>query len=200
MIKKLSLFLLQSKTIANKLKKAGINNSVLENEPTIYFNINKIDSTDYHITLNETTNKTGFYSDFIDSAMFNDFMEIDDIVYYIQNELKERYYLSNKKYEQFQEQIVKNRRLTRIELLNDYLTTRSQITENNNKILTIKIDQLEIQKKSYNELENLEYEKVKIQYKKSKNKNAMIIKENKIMKLELDRLQSILLNIQSIAV
>ena len=186
MIKKLSLFSLQEKTIADKLRKAGINKTTLETEPTIYFYINRLDSTDYYITLNQTTNKTNYYIDFIDSVMFNGTMEVEDIIYYILNELKERYYLSNKMYEQYQQESIKNEKLNRIEISNKHLSAMNQVLKNEKEILLIKI---ELNKS----IENLENEKLKRQVKKLQN-------EKKSNELALMELQTKLNKIQSIAV
>lgn len=186
MIKKLSLFSLQEKTIADKLRKSGINKATLETEPTIYFCINRFDSTDYYITLNQATNRTNYYMDFVDIDMFNDSMEVEDIVYYILNGLHERYYLSNKIFEQFKRESIK------VEATNKYLTINNQILKNEKEISVITIEKLKAEKEIYKKLENLENEKLKRQVKILQN-------EKKSHKLQLMKLQSKLIQIQSIA-
>lgn len=207
MIEKLSLFQLQEQTIKNKLQKAGINQTTLENDITINFYINRLDSRDYYILINQTTNKQNYFSDFIDPTMFDGLITIEDLVYYILHELKERYYLDNAKFEAYQLHVIENEKLHNVAARNEILVTTNKILTNDKEILSLKIEKLEGIKKLSETIQNIENELLKKQLKDLQNRNSLIAKDNKELKkekksieLELKRLQNILLNIQSIAV
>jgi hypothetical protein len=105
MIDRKSLFNLNYSTLQTKPSKAGITSKTLKQEqPEINFYINKTDSTDYYFLVvpNDVKLKTGsldkegYFRDFLPVSVLDEVPEIEDIIFYIKEDLKELYYASLK--------------------------------------------------------------------------------------------------------
>jgi hypothetical protein len=125
MIEQLSLFELKEVSIKNKLSKFGINNKVLSQYPTIYFYINRLNTKDYFFTVNEFKDIKGYMMDELPLALYGTKLDIEDIVHYILNDLKQAYYITNSKVEY----------INLLESTNNNLT--KQLAELQTKLLSI---------------------------------------------------------------
>jgi hypothetical protein len=96
MLDKKSLFNLNYSTLQAKLAKEGITSKFLrQDQPEINFYVNKTDPTDYYF-FDFPCPKEGYFEDFLPVSALDEVPEIEDIIYYIKEDLKKLYYESLK--------------------------------------------------------------------------------------------------------